>query len=79
MAGRKPAPLTYWHSLTQQFVDSIGGGFNKPFFVPGTDRFNEEFARISSSTINDSIPGTRFIDHSALYHIHGEYKIEPTF
>jgi iron complex outermembrane receptor protein len=71
--------LTYWHSLAQQYVDSVGGTFNKPFFVPGTDRFNEEFNRIISSTVNDSIPGTKFVDHSALYHVHGEYKFEPSF
>ncbi len=53
-----------------------------PFFVPGTDAFNREFALITSTKSSKrdlATGGTRFYDKSALYHLHGEYKFQPKF
>jgi iron complex outermembrane recepter protein len=53
-----------------------------PFLQPGTDAFNAEFARITSTKSSKrdlKTGGTLFYDKSALYHIHGEYKFQPKF
>lgn len=52
---------------------------SQDFFLPGTDRFNNEFNRITGLKSNPTEEGTRLYDKSALYHVHGEYKFEPTF
>ncbi|MBK9257647.1 MAG: TonB-dependent receptor [Saprospiraceae bacterium] len=51
------------------------------FYEPGTDRFNQLFKEITTKKSNkrDINSGTRFFDKSALYHVHGEYKFEPSF
>ena len=69
--------LTYWHSLTQNYADK--GNTTTPFLTPGTAEFKTEFDRIRSMKSNkrDVNSGSRFYDKSALYHIHGEYKITP--
>lgn len=43
------------------------------FYEPGTQRFQDEFNRITSR-ISYSEGGTRFYDKSALVHAHGEYR-----
>ena len=43
------------------------------FFEPGTQRFQDEFNRITSS-LSYTEGGTRFYDKSALAHVHGEYR-----
>ena len=71
--------LLAWHQLAQGYANSAGFGIGQDFFEPGTDRFNEAFNDITSKLNNDSLQGTRFYDRSALYHVHGEYKFNPTF
>jgi len=71
--------LLAWHQLAQENANSAGFGIGQDFFEPGTDRFNEAFNDITSKLNNDSLQGTRFYDRSALYHVHGEYKFNPTF
>lgn len=46
-------------------------------FIPGTQRYIEEFNKIKSTYNNEG--GTRFFDQSALYHVQGEYKFKPSF
>ena len=44
-------------------------------FEPGTARFDSAFNSITSLPLSKG--GTRLVDKSALYHIHGEYKFTP--
>ncbi len=48
------------------------------FFLPGTDRFNQEFNDIITK-ISYAEGGTRFYDKSALAHMHGEYKFNDVY
>lgn len=69
--------LTEWHNGAREFANSANPVYpnSRDFFVPGTDRFQQAFDSITS--INNTEGGTRFYDNSSLYHIAGEYKIEP--
>ena len=67
-----------WHAQAEIFANTANprnGGVD--FYAPGTDRFRDEFSDITSKSRNEN--GTRFIDRSALYHVHGEYKFKPSF
>lgn len=68
-----------WHQQAADYAN--GGGYDGssavPFFRPGTERFDQEFDRITSTLRSEG--GTRFFDNSSLYHIHGEYKLKPTW
>ena len=68
----------------QSLAAANGPGFGSSqsvaFYEPGTDRFNEEFNRITNTLRgDDDNPGTKFFDNSALYHVHGEYIFRPTW
>ncbi len=69
--------LFAWHAAAEAHAN--GGDANTAFYEPGTDRFQQEFERIRSAKSNSEENGTRFFDKSALYHVHGEYKFEPTW
>ncbi len=78
--------LVNWYNETRDSVNFGGIGRtdseddpNKNFFEPGTERFQTEFDRISSSKSNNEENGTLIYDKSALYHVHGEYIFEPSF
>ncbi len=60
--------LTLWHSYARAYADNTR-------LVPGTDAFNTAFKEITSKPITEG--GTKLIDKSALYHVHGEYKFTP--
>lgn len=47
------------------------------YLEPGTPEFDSVFQDIVSRPFTEG--GTRFVDRSALYHVHGEYKFKPTF
>lgn len=71
--GDNEDQLFAWHAEAQGFAlgpDVIIGAVD--FFEPGTQRFEDEFNRITSQNLNDG--GTRFFDRSALAHAQGEYK-----
>ena len=70
--------LSEWHQLAANAANASSGNYYA-FFEPGTAQFDSEFKRISSSYNNLLGSGTRFYDNSKLYHVHGEYKIQPTF
>jgi outer membrane receptor protein involved in Fe transport len=73
--------LTLWHTQTEDYANLVNAHDppgSKDFFVPGTTRFDTAFAGITSRYNNES-SGTRFYDHSALLHVHGEYLIRPEF
>ena len=70
--------LTQFHQEDAALSDKGNPLVNsKDRYVPGTDRFNQEFDRIRNTYNTEG--GTRFYDASALYHVHGEYKFHPSF
>ncbi len=69
-----------WHAEAAAYANDgaqTPGSMAVPFFEPGTDRFDEEFKRITSTLRSEG--GTKFYDNSALYHVHGEYIFTPTW
>lgn len=62
--------LQRWHSRVRSLADNR-------FLQVGTPEFDEAFNDIISRPVNDN--GTRFVDRSALYHLHGEYKFKPSW
>lgn len=74
--------LTDAHKNALQYSDNkVVIGKTTNFYEPGTARFDSLFNSIITKKSNkrDKDSGTRFFDRSALYHIHGEYKFEPSF
>jgi iron complex outermembrane receptor protein len=72
--------LAEQHRQAEVFANQANPTFNtEAFLEPGTERFREAFREITSSLSNEEGGGTRFYDRSALYHVHGEYRFEPTF
>ncbi len=72
--------ISQWHTESAAFANSgpqVAGSQAVPFFEPGTQSFDEEFNRITSSLRGEG--GTKFYDNSALYHVHGEYVFTPTW
>lgn len=70
--------LAQWHEQARNYADTFSTKY--PFFVPGTQRFTDEFNRITttkSSKREIESGGTGFYDKSALYHAHGEYHFQP--
>lgn len=68
------ALLVQWHNEAQEVAlraDPLAEGA-VDFYEPGTQRFDDEFNRITSQNLNSG--GTRFFDKSALVHGQGEYK-----
>ena len=79
--SRYSVAMQNWHDLARAFADSVGSsvglGVRDPFYVPGTARFDSAFNDITSSlTFGEG--GSGFYDQSALSHIQGQYKFEPT-
>ncbi len=69
--------LQMWHNDARTYADTLtdGTGNRLAFFQPGTERYQQEFDRISSTLRSEG--GTKFYDRSALYHVHGEYTFNP--
>jgi hypothetical protein len=62
--------LNAWHAQTLAFAD-------RDLAKPGTAAYDSLFNDIISRPVSEG--GTRFVDHSALYHVHGEYRFNPSF
>jgi outer membrane receptor protein involved in Fe transport len=77
---RYPDTVAAWHQAAQAYVNGVGYPANKanPFFEPGSYEFDTAFAGVTSRPISGK-NGSRFIDHSALYHLQGEYQFTPAF
>jgi iron complex outermembrane recepter protein len=72
--------LTELHKKANAYAGDNKTGL--PFFEPGTSAFQTEFDRITSTKSSKrdlKTGGTLFYDKSALYHLHGEYKLQPKF
>jgi len=72
------AALTTFHDAASDAANARSEEF-AGFYEPGTQEFQAEFDRITSTPSGTPGGGTRLIDRSRLYHINGEYKFEPTF
>lgn len=73
--------LRAWHSEAEAFANTRNPTVlsSQNFLQPGTAAFEEAFNNITTNASRNKREGTRFYDRSALYHVHGEYKIEPTW
>lgn len=73
------ATFQYFHQVVMDSVNSLNSVSQhlNPFYVPGTDRFNEKFDEITHTKFTDG--GSMFYDKSMLAHVAGEYKFKPTF
>lgn len=60
--------LIKYHSLIRQYLDDMY------YLQPGTPEFQSAFDSITSMPLGQG--GSKFIDRSALYHGHGEYKFK---
>ncbi|MGB0916141.1 MAG: TonB-dependent receptor [Flavobacteriales bacterium] len=76
--AQHPDEVQAWHDETTAFLqNSAFEGYPEP----GSAEFNELFNEITSTIYTDNRldgGGSRFYDKSALYHLHGEYKLEPS-
>ena len=64
--------LLVWHQNASDYANSTTAAGQSPYFPPGTYQFDTAFAGITSRPLGQG--GSRLIDYSALYHLHGEYK-----
>jgi len=73
--------LIQYHADASAVANGVGDGGTGSFgyFEPGTPEFEEQFNQITSSFRDGTEGGTRFFDQSSLYHLHGEYKLTPTW
>lgn len=62
--------LTRWHALARASQEG-----NR--LVPGTPEYQEVFDDITNTPVSEG--GTRLVDKSKLYHVHGEYRFKPGF
>jgi len=68
--GDNPTLLQQWHDQARTAMDGS-------FLIPGTDLFNEVFDDITSTVVSEG--GTKYVDRSSLYHVHGEYRFKTRF
>jgi len=62
--------LNRWHSLARASQDGN-------MLFPGTPEYQTVFDDITNKPVSQG--GTRLVDKSKLYHIHGEYRFKPGF
>jgi iron complex outermembrane recepter protein len=67
--------LFKYHDFARGIANKGNGSTTLDFFEAGTARFDSAKAAIQSRTLAEG--GSLLKDRSALYHIHGEYKIQP--
>jgi outer membrane receptor protein involved in Fe transport len=72
-----------WHKTAADEVNkkSTSGSIDYAASLePGSEAYKAAFKRITSTPANQKdVAGTKFVDRSALYHVHGERKFEPVF
>lgn len=71
--------LFVWHAESNAYADQPHPefeDFTEAAYQPGTARFDSLFNKITSTKSGDVTGGTRLIDRSSLYHLHGEYNFE---
>ncbi|TNF25710.1 MAG: TonB-dependent receptor, partial [Bacteroidetes bacterium] len=71
-----PNELAGWH---QQTTNALAANPLLGYPAPGTETFNTLFNQVTGTIYTDNSiegGGSRFYDKSALYHLHGEYKLD---
>ena len=63
--------INLYHALTRAYAD-------RNRLVPGTAEYDSIFQDITRRSITDG-NGTRLVDRSALFHVHGEYTFKPAW
>lgn len=72
--------LVDFHQQASNYANTANNVFGTiDFFEPGTARFDSLFNDITSRKNNSEENGSLFVDRSALYHVHGEYRFESDF
>lgn len=73
--------LVQYHADAAAVANGAGDGGTGSFgyLQPGTPEFQAAFDRITGEFRDGEDGGTRFFDNSSLYHVHGEYKLNPTW
>ncbi|MCF8277836.1 MAG: TonB-dependent receptor [Flavobacteriales bacterium] len=74
--AQHPEELAAWH---QQTTNALEADPIQGYPAPGSQTFNDLFNEIRSTVYTDNKldgGGSRFYDKSALYHVHGEYKLD---
>lgn len=66
-----------YHQQAQNYTNIVDNAYLDPFYVPGTERFDEKFNEITGKRLNEG--GSLFYDKSILAHAMGEYKFKPAF
>lgn len=66
-----------YHEQATQHTNDVNTVYLRPFYDPGTERFNEKFDEITHKRFTDG--GSLFYDKSILAHAMGEYKFKPAF
>ncbi|MFT4754519.1 MAG: iron complex outermembrane receptor protein [Salibacteraceae bacterium] len=69
--------LVKWHSENREITDKEVAAGQLPRYEPGTARFNQALNDVINTRNIDG--GAQFVDKSALYHVQGQYKFEPTW
>jgi outer membrane receptor protein involved in Fe transport len=69
--------IVRYHQLNRQYIDSQLVSKDQARYYPGTAKFDSAFNNITSKKFTDG--GSLFYDRSALYHVQGEYKFEPSW
>ena len=69
--------LAEFHAWVLDHMNDTTTTFLRPFYQPGTDRFQEKFDEVTSKRFTEG--GSLFYDRSALAHAMGEYKFKPKF
>lgn len=62
--------LSKWHGMARASQDGA-------MLMPGTPEYQEVFDDITGTPVSEG--GTRLVDRSKLFHVHGEYRFKPGF
>lgn len=65
------------HDQALNYTNNLSTAYLKPFYVPGTERFNNKLNEITGKRFTEG--GSLFFDRSLLAHAMGEYKFKPAF
>jgi len=63
-----------YHEQTLEHTNAVNTAYLDPFYVPGTERYDQKFDEITNKRFSDG--GSLFYDKSILAHAVGEYKFK---
>lgn len=71
------AMFVQYHEQALAHLDAMNSVQVRPFYAPGTQRFNDMFNEIKGKRFTEG--GSLFFDRSMLAHAMGEYRFKPKF